>query len=888
MDKYREKRNFAATQEPSGGAETKGASLRFVVQKHAASHLHYDFRLELEGVLKSWAVPKGPSLDPSVKRLSMMVEDHPFDYREFEGVIPKGNYGAGRVIVWDEGTYTPYVSEGRDKDEKTLAAALHKGDLKISLDGHKLKGKFALVKIRSDEENSWLLIKKDDEFSSTRDITGEDRSVITGRRIEEVSRDETPPSQPQKPQTREPVPAAPAQAERDPFPHAVKPMLATLTDEPFDGNEWLFEIKQDGYRTIAEVEAGSVQLYSRNNLSFTTRFAPIAEALASIHHDAVYDGEVVVLDDKGRSSFQLLQNFNETGAGDIHYFIFDLLYLAGRDLRNLPLIERKNILQAVIPDHPLLHYSDHVEETGKAFFDLLREQKLEGMIAKRKESRYQNGKRSRDWLKVKTSLRQEAIICGFTAPRGSRKRFGTLVLGAYGDQGKLRHIGHSGGGFDDRSLEAIHEMLLPLVQPASPFDEPFKEKMAVTWVRPEVVCEVAFSEWTDEGMMRHPVFLCLREDKDARSVVREEPATETSSRLAENPGRSKTVRSSHPQQAPQRRGVVAAPQAGRGNPAPTLPHKADGEDGGKRTAFQRSAREHEAIIDGKRLKLSNLNKVFWPEEGFTKGDVIRYYRSISKVMLPHLKNRPESLYRTPHGIAGEGFFQKEIGEYVPEWAATRSIYSESNDKMIRFLLCQDEATLVYMANLGCIEINPWLSRIPTLEYPDYFVIDLDPEDIDFGKVVEAALAVREILDRADIPGYPKTSGATGMHIYVPLGAHYDYDTTTAFARIIATMANGLVPGITSIERSPSKRQKKVYLDFLQNRKGQTVAAPYSVRPRTGATVSTPLSWDEVRAGLDPTQFTIETVPDRVRRLGDLFLPVLGEGIDMEKCLELLG
>lgn len=842
LEKYREKRDFAATPEPSGETKADEPSLRFVVQKHAASHLHYDFRLELEGVLKSWAVPKGPTLDPSIKRLAMMVEDHPFDYRDFEGVIPKGNYGAGKVIVWDEGTYQPYVSEGREKDEKALAEALRKGDLKFSLDGQKLKGKFALVRLRSDDGNSWLLIKKDDDFASTRDITGDDRSVITGRRIEDIGREEPEPSQPQRmqePQVPEPKQAASAQEPRDPFPHAVKPMLATLTDEPFDGKEWLFEIKQDGYRTIAEIEASSVQLYSRNNLSFTTRFAPIAQALAAVRRDSVYDGEVVVLDDQGRSSFQLLQNFNETGAGDIHYFIFDLLYLDGRDLRSLPLIERKNILQTVIPDHPLLHYSDHVDETGRAFFDLLRERNLEGMVAKRKESRYQSGKRSRDWLKVKTGLRQEAIICGFTAPRGSRKRFGTLVLGAYDDQGKLRHIGHSGGGFDERSLEAIHKILLPLVQPASPFDDPFKEKMTVTWVRPTVVCEVAFSEWTDEGVMRQPVFLGLREDKDARSVVRERAADVTTVGPSDEP-------------------------AGAG------------------------VREQEVSIDGKRLQLSNLNKVFWPDDGYTKGDLIRYYRTISQVMLPHLKNRPESMYRTPHGIAGEGFFQKEIGEYVPEWVATREVYSESNDKTIRFLVCQEEATLVYMANLGCIEINPWLSRIPTLEYPDYFVIDLDPEDIGFDKVIDAALAVREILDQAGITGYPKTSGATGMHIYVPLGARYDYDTATAFAKIIATMANGLVPDFTSIERSPSKRQQKVYLDFLQNRKGQTVAAPYSVRPRKGATVSTPLTWDEVRPGLDPTQFTIETVPDRVRRLGDLFLPVLGEGIDMEKCLERLG
>ncbi|SNB45169.1 DNA ligase D [Geobacter sp. DSM 9736] len=844
LEEYQKKRDFERTPEPAGLVDVSDNPLRFVVQKHAASHLHYDFRLELDGVLKSWAIPKGPSLDPSVKRLAMMVEDHPYDYRTFEGVIPKGNYGAGNVMLWDEGTYAPYESLGRKEDEGALREGLRRGDLKFELHGHKLKGKFALVKIRSGGENSWLLIKKEDAFASREDVTRFDRSVVSGRTIQEIGLEgKAARSAEEAEEARETgavedvrciLNAAPA----GPMPRDMKPMLATLTDEPFDGSEWLFEIKQDGYRAIAEVCEGKVILHSRNNLPFNRKFPSIIRALEVIPEDAVLDGEVVVLDEKGRSSFQLIQNYSETGKGEVTYFVFDLIYYAGKDLRELPLERRKEVLRAILPDHPLIRYNDHILQTGISFFNAARDNSLEGIVGKRIDSPYISGKRTRQWLKIKTKLRQEAVICGFTAPRASRKRFGTLVLGVY-EHGELVPIGHSGGGFDERALEHVYEMLKPLVQHQSPFRERPKTNMPVTWVKPVLVCEVSFSEWTDEGVMRQPVFIGLREDRSPRSVVRE-------------------------------RAVHAVPKSLR-------PESQPPDQGG----------EKEFPVAGKRLKLTNLHKVFWPEEGFTKGDVIDYYRKIAPWILPHLRDRPESLYRTPHGIEGKGFFQKEIGEIVPDWIATHKVDSESLKKSITFLLCQDEAALTYLTNLGCIEINPWLSRVPSLDYPDYFVIDLDPEEIGYDKVVEAALAVHEVLERAGAPGYPKTSGATGMHIYIPLGARYDYDTATTFAHIIAMFAHQLVPDITSLERSPSKRQKKVYLDYLQNRRGQTLAAPYSIRPRKGATVSTPLRWDEVRAGLDPGEFTISTIHRRVERVGDLFAGVLGEGIDIEKCIQRL-
>ncbi|WP_224984114.1 DNA ligase D [Geomonas agri] len=882
LEEYQRKRDLSKTPEPQGKGGRSVKSLRFVVHKHAASHLHYDFRLEIDGVLKSWAIPKGPSLDPAVKRLAMMVEDHPYEYGDFEGVIPKGNYGAGEVIIWDTGTFNAAGSEAPEQSLKLLREGLQKGDLKFILHGEKLNGEFALVRIKGDKGNSWLLIKKKDQFASSEDVTLQERSVVSNATIEDVRAGRMPLRPPVQAHQASPLPPSPLQGEEQTpssvsltsssptnspgstgstpstgytastLPARLSPMLATSAAEPFDDPDWLFEIKWDGYRTIAEATGKNVALYSRNNLSFNKKFPTVAASLASLGIEAVLDGEVVALDETGRSSFQLLQNYQRTGRGTIAYFVFDLLYLNGEDLRNQPLLARKERLRAllsVLPDLPDIRYSDHVMETGKEFFELARQNNLEGILAKRATSLYQTGKRSKDWLKIKVRLQQEAVICGFTQPRRSRKGLGALVLGVYEDE-RLVCIGFAGGGFDDAGLKEMYELLQPLVQEKSPFQQPVKSDMPITWVRPELVCEVEFSEWTDENVMRMPIYLGLREDKDPKSVVRELVAS------APPPLPEPEAEPSPPRQTERKKGTSG-----------------------------KKGQDELLILDGHRLELSNLDKVFWPDQGYTKGDVINYYRTVAHAMLPHLVDRPESLYRTPNGIAEPGFFQKEAGELPPSWITTREIHSKHVDKNIKFFVCQDEATLIYMANLGCIEINPWLSRLRNLDNPDYFVIDLDPEDIPFAKVIETALAVREVLDRAGAVSFPKTSGATGIHIYVPLGARYDYDAAGNFAQVIATLVHHKVPEFTSILRSPKLRQKKVYLDFLQNKPGQTLAAPYSIRPRPGATVSAPLKWEEVKPGLDPSQFTIITMPGRLEHLGDLFAGVLGPGIDLEQCIE---
>lgn len=803
LSEYEKKRDFSETSEPVGEIRESDAGLRFVVQKHHASRLHYDFRLEVDGVLKSWAIPKGPTLDPTEKRLAVMVEDHPYDYKDFEGIIPAGNYGAGNVIIWDEGTYHSYEHENRNESLELIRQGLEKGDLKFVLRGKRLQGKYALVKMKTGEDNNWLFLKKKDEYA------------VPGFQINSLD---------------------------DPFPHKIKPMLATLVKEPFNHPDWIFEIKLDGYRTIAEIRDGGVELYSRNFTSFNQLFEPISQALAG-SADAVFDGEVVVLDERGRSNFQLLQNYARGGSGQLVYFVFDLLYLEGKDLRNLPLCERKDKLKKFLPEHPNIRYVDDVKEMGKEFFSLAVENGLEGMIAKHCTSRYQTGKRSSDWQKIKVVQRQEAVICGFTRPKGCRPYFGSLILGAYEDD-TLTHIGNCGTGFNEATLKKIHSLLEPLIQAQSPFNQKVAAADAITWVRPELVCEVKFSEWTDEGSMRHPVFLGLRADKSAREVrkeIFEPPAVEKIDTSLENNN-----------------------------------HDTGGVTG---------TMDQEVTINRQPVKLTNLDKVFWPEEKYTKGDVIAYYRSMAKFILPYLKDRPQSLYRTPNGITEAGFYQKDVSSFVPDWVETHTVFSESNEKSILYMLCQNEQTLAYMANLGCIEINPWLSRIQSPEHPDYLVIDLDPEDISFEKVIETAQAVHDVLKSASVNSFPKTSGATGLHVYIPLEARYHYDIVREFARLIATLVHNEVPSITSIERSPKKRQQRVYLDFLQNRSGQTLASVYSIRPRPGATVSTPLQWKEVKPGLDPSRFTIQTIGKRVEKVGDLFAGVLGPGIDIEKTIK---
>ncbi len=645
------------------------------------------------------------------------------------------------------------------------------------------------------------------------------------------------------------------------MPHKIKPELATLTDDAFDDEDWIFEIKWDGYRTIAEIENSKVELYSRNHKSFNQKFGAIADALSSIKTDVILDGEVVVVDEEGRSNFQLLQNYQKTGKGNIVYYVFDILYLNQYDLQDLPLLRRKEILKEFLPDIPKIRISEYIEKNGTDFFTAAAEKKLEGMIAKKSNSPYRAGKRSKEWLKVKTSYRQEAVIGGFTEPKGSRSNFGALILGVY-ENDELIYIGHTGGGFNEEDLKEVHSKLKRLERKTSPFKDEPKTNTPATWVTPKLVCEVNFSEWTDEGLMRHPIFIGLREDKEASEVVKE---------------------SGNGQKKKQSIGVKTKKKTKTKKASGKSSNKKKEEEDGR--ANKKSDRE--LVISRKKVKITNWDKIYFPDKKISKGDVVEYYRSVADYMLPYLKDRPESLNRHPNGIKKKGFYQKDVGDMPPAWIKTESVYSESNDKNINYLVINHEAALVYVANLGAIEINPWFSRVGKLDRPDYLVIDLDPENIEFDKVIETALQVKEVLDKSGVKSYCKTSGATGLHIYVPLNAKYDYDVAKNFAHLIAQMVNQKIPEITSIERSPKKRQKKVYLDYLQNRTGQTLAAPYSLRPRPGAPVATPLEWDEVKPGLNPTDFNIETIHSRLEEKGDIFKPVLGKGADLEKAIKKL-
>ncbi len=805
LSEYRKKRS-GKTPEPKKSTAPKKGPLHFVVQKHDASHLHYDFRLELDGVLKSWAVPKGPSLNPADKRLAMETEDHPYEYKDFEGTIPEGAYGAGDVIVWDEGLYASTKTADPDASRKEIAHGYAKGDISFVLYGQKLKGAFTLVKIKDQKErgNAWLLIKSKDEYASRKDITRETASVKTGAAL---ARDE------KRPRTNA------RKRGKDTPPTRIRPMLATSVDKPFDRPGWYFETKWDGYRAIAEIVRGKVRLYSRHQIDFTQKYSPITDALASIPHDCVIDGEIIALKG-GRPDFHALQNYEDRHA-PLQYAVFDLLYLDGEDLRGKPLRERKELLRSIVPKDERILFSEHVENKGLRFFSFMREKGLEGMVAKDAESLYREDVRGDAWLKVKLMHEQEAIIIGFTKPRGSRKHLGALVLGAY-ENGTLVYIGHSGGGFTERELADLHAKLAKIVRKESPVTQKVPVNSPITWVKPTYVCQIKFTEWTPEGYMRHPIYAGMRVDKKPREVVRELPKSASS-------------------QEPQRE-------------APAL---------------------------------TNLDKVFWPEEGYTKGDVVRYYERMADTILPYLKDRPENLHRHPNGWKEKSFYQKDIAGEVPPFGESVKIWSESNRKEIEYLVCNNKETLLYMANLGCIEINPWNSRVGNLERPDYMIFDIDPHGRPFEDVIRVAQEIRRVLDLACEQHFPKTSGKTGLHILVPLGGRYRYEDVRNFAKLVSTLVHRALPDLTSMERSPKDRGGKMYLDYLQNRSGQTIAAPYSLRPAPGATVSTPLAWSEVRKGLDPKKFTIKTIWKRLEKKGDLFEDMLGPGVDLADAIRCL-
>ncbi|MDB4902192.1 MAG: ligase [Mucilaginibacter sp.] len=894
--KYVQKRDFTKTSEPKAGRSMDKDCLMFVIQKHDASHLHYDFRLEMEGVLKSWAIPKGPTTDPKIKRLAMMVEDHPFDYRNFEGIIPEGEYGGGTVIVWDEGTYEPIEEiKGKKEQEKALLKQLKSGQLKIKLHGEKLNGEFALVKTHGMGENAWLLIKHNDEFASENDITKEDKSVLSGKTIAGMAKTsekvwqhgheeivKTPGSGSGR-KKKAPGPVEPEatadrvegidvasilkKAPKSRMPKSIKPMLATLVDEPFDDPDWQYEVKWDGYRSLAFINDGEVELLSRNNKGFNDKFYPIYKLLQKWNINAVLDGELLVLNEKGISNFGSLQNWRSEADGELVYYVFDLLWYDGKNLMGLPLSQRQAVLKEILPaDDDRIRVSKVFNASGIDFFHAAERMGLEGIIAKKCNSIYTSDFRSRDWLKIKVHKRQEVIIGGFTKNEDTTKNFSSLLLGVY-NNGSLQYVGKVGTGFSDKVQKEMMSQFKPLIIDKSPFDvipdvnkpsrfRPNPPKAKATWLKPELVCEVAFSEITSDGVFRHPSFQGMRIDKKATDVILEKPVHTDA-----------VVEKDEPAEPEKHEQAIKPPKEKE-----------------RKTLLNPKDETQVRKICGHDLKFTNLSKFYWPEDKVTKRDMFNYYYQVAEFILPYLKDRPMSLNRFPGGIHGPSFYQKDVKGKAPDWVKTFP-YTTSDGEEKEYLVGTDEASLLWMASLGCIEMNPWFSRAQSPDNPDYCVIDLDPDKNTFDQVIEAALEVKKVLDEIKVPSYCKTSGSTGMHIYIPMEAKYSYDQSQMFARIIVNIVHKRLPDFTSLERMVANRKGKMYLDFLQNRPGATIAGPYSLRPKSGATVSMPLHWDEVKPGLTMKHFTIFNSVDRLKETGDLFKGVLEKGIDLEETIK---
>lgn len=860
LEEYKKKRDFAATPEPEG-EEHPDEGRRFVIQEHHASRLHFDLRLEMDGVLKSWAVPKGPSLDPGEKRLAVMTEDHPLEYLDFYGTIPEGSYGAGEMAIWDRGTYEPL-------DEHTPEEGVGKGKLTLILNGHKIRGEFHMVRMKSGKE--WLLFKAKDEFA---DPEWKLQLVIPeGKKKKQDSGAATSSTVVSDGQAKTAVAVEIGQPAE--MPEAVKPMLATLADEPFSDPDWLYELKWDGYRCLCHISGDSIRMVSRNELDLGERFPGMLDVRQQFSvESAVVDGEIVALDANGIPSFQMLQNAygfrggSPSGSkGDLVYYAFDLIYCNGRDLSGEPLEARKDVLRQVIGGEGRVRYSDHVREHGLKLYEQAETMGLEGIIAKLASSKYEH-RRSRSWLKIKTVRRQEVVIGGYTSPRNTRSHFGALVVGLY-DQGELRYVGHTGGGFSEKSLKEIHDLMKPLKTDTSPFVVKPKTNEKVQWVRPELVCEVKFTEWTDDGRMRHPIFLGVRPDKDPKQCILEQESSA------------------------QEEAAMAEAQAGKAD-AGGKPGAAGGAaDTGKAQPVEDVLTAENAKgdvlvrVDSTDVCLTNVNKVYWPDEGYTKLDLIRYYYKVAEFIVPHLTDRPLILQRYPNGIQASSFHQHNVEDppdYVEQWRSGKNDDGERNC----YALCNNIPTLLWLANLGTIAQHPWNSRHAKCEYPDWVVFDLDPDEkATYGQVCQTALLLKETLDKIGLKGYAKTSGSSGIHVYVPVEPLYTHLQVTAFAELVARAVQKQDPETITVERMTKKRpEATVYLDYLQNGEGKSLASVYSVRAKPGATVSTALDWDEVEKKTPLSEFTIHTVPDRLAEKGDLFRAVLEHGQKLGEPLD---
>jgi bifunctional non-homologous end joining protein LigD len=853
LKEYERKRSFDKTPEPKPAPTAKSAKSKagpfFCVQRHDATRLHYDFRLEIDGALASWAVPKGPTLEPLAKHLAVHVEDHPLDYGNFEGNIPKGEYGGGSVMLWDRGTWELV-------GETSAAGQVQRGDLKFILHGEKLRGEFALVHMRGrGKGNDWLLIKKRDaEAKAGWNIEDHARSVLTGRTQQEIAedlpavrRDIDPPAAAQTAQL-----AKVKGAVQSPMPSGITPMLATLSEHPPAGKDWIYEIKWDGVRAVCFLKDGELRIFSRTQKRCDAQYPELSVLPRAVRAaSAILDGEIAVLDSEGRARFNLIQpRISVTDANSIAHlarstpatlFLFDLLYLNGYDLRGVPLAERRRLLEETVVVNDRIRLSDQFSTDGSAMLEAARAHGIEGIVAKRRDSAYES-RRTPDWVKVKVNDSDDFVIGGFT--HGERDYFSSLVLGLY-ERGKLVHVGQVGTGFNQKSLAEIHARLKPLIVKKSPFSGPVKALRDVTWVKPEIVAEIKFHEKTPDGLLRAPVFLRLRTDKDPKECIRE---------------------SAQPADSPQEDEALI-----------------------DRTLLvpEKPPAEMTIAIGGHRQKLTNLSKILYPGEGIAKRDLINYYNSIANLILPHLRDRPLSLKRYPNGIDHEFFFQKEAKGKVPAWVRLEPIFSEHNQDKINYIICNDRATLVYLANLACIDHNPWMSRIGSLDHPDFALIDLDPtEGCPYSKIVEAARLVKSTLDAVGLAGYPKTTGGDGMHVYIPLAPVYTYEQVRSFAEVLSVLVIRQKPELFTTPRAVSKRQKaKVYFDYLQISSSKTIAAPYVLRAHPGAPVSTPLDWSEVQKGLEPGQFDIHNALDRFERVGDLFEPVLRSPQRLEPALE---
>jgi bifunctional non-homologous end joining protein LigD len=895
LEEYRRKRDFGKTPEPAP-ADLVGTTGRFVVQRHRATRLHYDFRLEIDGVLVSWAVPKGPSLDCKIRRMAIHVEDHPIEYFDFEGIIPAKQYGAGDVIVWDWGTWEP---EAPTLDPKK---AVEDGELKFRINGEKIKGRFTIVRtsrrpgaapakaFEDDEAEQWLLIHKCDEHAEPGwDAEDHPKSVKTGRTNDEVKA------------KREAIwiseqPAATAQidlagAKKASMPKHIDPMLATLATTPFDDDDWLFEIKWDGFRVQAVVDDGKVKTWTRSLKDGETYFpgllSPPARWMEA--QQAIVDGEVVALDEDGRPDFSLLQTKlgDKTGTGLV-YQVFDLLYLDGRSLLDVPLEDRKRLLRSVLKDHPRVRFAAHVEREGKAFFEAANQTGLEGIIAKLRRSTYEPGKRTSAWLKLKIRPEQELVVGGWTPGQGNAKDLGAIVVGYYAD-GKLQFAGKVGAGFTAGIRRELLERMKPLAQEDPPFDTPppkdYKGRWGgdlnqVTWVRPELVIRAELGGWTREGVVRQAAYKGIEPGRDPKTVVREQPiSTTTAVRTAETeappmpepkPKAPSKTPSKKPSKAPSQPKAVDAASELRGATPDEL------------AALDALAKEGVWSIDGHDLKLTNLDKPLFngrpPDDSpITKRELIRYYVTIAPTLLPHLKDRPLNLHRFPNGADGPSFWQKNIKETDPKWLTRwheTGVDGRTDRDANNHLMADTPAALAWLANQASFEIHAWTGKLPDPWQPTFAYIDIDPgEKTTWDETLVLARLYRAALEHLGVRGYPKTTGKRGIQIWIPIEPKYDFKDTSQWVERVSRAVGSTVPDLISWEWSTKNRGGKARLDYTQNASIKTLVAPYSVRPAAGAPVSTPITWDELDdPDLRPDRWTIRELPARIAKVGDLFAP----------------